>query len=310
MIDPRLITLRTLAACGTVAATADLTGYSPSAISAQLRELQKSLGVQLVTREGRGVRLTAAGRHLVAGSDDLLAEWEQLRASTLNADGEIKGHFGVGGFSTAAAQLLAPLAASLRTSRPNVRVQLVEASPQRCFEMLVAERIDLAVIVAMQSDLQEGEGARFEQIALLDDPLDVVVPASHPLADRARVNLEELALDDWITDAPGSPYRALFTAAFAAVGVSPRIAHESQEWETMTSFVVAGLGVGFLPRLATLGGSAQVRRLRLIGPGHPTRRIVAAVRHGSLASPLIDQSLEYLRATARRILAERLAEES
>ncbi|WP_279403131.1 LysR family transcriptional regulator, partial [Arthrobacter sp. JCM 19049] len=65
MIDARLHTLRVFATCGTVAATAELTGYSPSAVSAQLRELQRSLGIELLVRDGRGVRLTAAGRHLV-----------------------------------------------------------------------------------------------------------------------------------------------------------------------------------------------------------------------------------------------------
>ena len=67
MIDPRLITLRVFARCGTIGATAELTGYSPSAVSAQLRELQRVLGMQLLAKDGRGVRLTATGRFLVAG---------------------------------------------------------------------------------------------------------------------------------------------------------------------------------------------------------------------------------------------------
>ena len=62
MIDPRLITLRTFAETGTIAATAELTGYSPSAVSAQLRDLQNSLGMPLLTQDGRGLRLTATGR--------------------------------------------------------------------------------------------------------------------------------------------------------------------------------------------------------------------------------------------------------
>lgn len=309
MIDSRLMTLRTFAACGTVAATAELTGYSPSAVSAQLRELQRALGVALLVKEGRRVRLTAAGRHLVAGSDGLVAEWERLHASTLNADDQVRSSLGLGGFSSAAAQLLAPLAKHLREEYPDVAVQLIEASPQRCFELLVAERIDVAVVVSMQAGHSVEDEARFEQVALLDDLLDVVVPADHPLAMAGKVRLEELAGDNWITDAPGSTYRALFTAAFTAIGVSPRIAHESQEWETMTAFVAAGLGVGFLPRLAPLGGSESVRRLRLIGPSRPTRRVVAAVRRGSLGSALVGESLDFLQAAARRIVDSRLVDE-
>ena len=105
MIDPRLKTLRVLARCGTVGATAELTGYSPSAVSAQLRELQRVLGMQLLTKDGRGVRLTATGRFLVAGSDAVIAEWERLRAAALEAGGQTQSRFGLGGFSSAAAQL-------------------------------------------------------------------------------------------------------------------------------------------------------------------------------------------------------------
>lgn len=309
MIDSRLKTLRVLARCGTVGATAELLGYSPSAVSAQLRELQRGLGMQLLTKDGRGVRLTATGRYLVSGADGLIAEWEQLRAAALKAGDQVQTHFGLGGFSTAAAQLLAPLAATLRSTRPMVEVQVLEADPARCFDLLVAERIDLAVIVAMQSDSHAEEDPRFEQTALLNDPLDVILPADHRFAPRDTVTLEELAGEPWITESPGSTYHSLFTAAFTAVGVTPRIAHEAIEWETQIAFVGAGLGVGLLPRLATLRSAENVVRLPITGRGKPSRRIVAAVRKGSIGSPLIAESLNILQTRAKRILTERLEDD-
>jgi DNA-binding transcriptional LysR family regulator len=104
---------------------------------------------------------------------------------------------------------------------------------------------------------------------------------------------------------PGSTYRALFTAAFVAVGQTPRVVHQSAEWDSMTAFVSAGLGVGFLPRLAPLSGVKNVVRLRLAGPNRPVRRILAVGRRGSLESPLIRESLAMLQQSARGILAER-----
>jgi len=306
MIDSRLLTLRTFAACGTVAATAELTGYSPSAVSAQLRELQKSLGMQLVTKDGRGLRLTLTGRRLVEGAEVLLAQWEELKASALKAGEQIPAHLGLGGFSTAASQLLAPLAARLRSQRPDLELQLIDADPERCYRLLLAERIDLAVVVSMQSAAHGEDDPQFEHVHLLDDPLDVVVPATHPLADRGAVGLEELASDAWITDVPGSTYRALFTAAFAAVGHTPRVAHESTEWETMTAFVSAGMGVGFLPRLAPMSAEKDLVRLRLSGASRPMRGIVAVVRRGSLESPLLRESIEILQDSAHQILIGRM----
>lgn len=306
MIDSRLITLRTFAACGTVAATAELTGYSPSAVSAQLRELQKMLGMQIIVKDGRGIRLTATGRKLVEGSDALLGQWEQLKASALTAGDQVPAHLGLGGFSTAASQLLAPAAQKLRERWPELELELVDADPERCYRLLVAERIDLAVVVAMQSEAHGEDDPQFEQATLLNDPLDVVVPANHALAERGAVRLEELASEAWITDMPGSTYRALFTAAFAAVGHTPRVAHESTEWETMTAFVSAGMGVGFLPRLAPMGENQNVVRLRLEGATRPTRRIVAVVRRGSFESPLLRETLRLLQESAQEILAVRL----
>lgn len=310
MIDSRLMTLRVFAQCGTVSATAERLGYSPSAVSAQLRELQRVLGMQLLTKDGRGLRLTSTGLFLVAGSDKLVADWEGLRTAAMETGNQVQAHFGLGGFSTAAAQLLAPLAATLCRTCPQVEVQVIEANPARCFDLLVAERIDLAVMVAMQSDTNVEGDPRFEQTVLLDDPLDVIVPGDHPLAGRATVTLDELASEPWITDAPGSTYHSLFTAAFTAVGVTPRIAHEAVEWETQVAFVGAGLGVGLLPRLAPLRGAENVTRLRITGRGRPTRRIIAAFRGGSAGSPLIQKSLGILQATAERILTARIEDDS
>jgi DNA-binding transcriptional LysR family regulator len=227
----------------------------------------------------------------------------------MEAGDQVQSHFGLGGFSTAAAQLLAPLAATLRTTRPLLEVQVLEADPARCFDLLIAERIDLAVIVAMQSDSYGEDDPRFEQRVLLDDPLDVIVPGDHPLASRETATLEELASEPWITEAAGSTYHSLFTAAFTAVGVTPRIAHEAVEWETHIAFVGAGLGVGLLPRLAPLHGAENVVRLRITGKAKPARRIVAAVRRGSIASPLIQESLGILQVNASRILTARLEED-
>lgn len=310
MIDPRLTTLRTFSLCGTIAATAELTGYSPSAVSGQLRELQRTLGMDLLVRDGRGLRLTATGRHIVRRCDDLVAMWEEIKAAALVAGDQTPAQFGLGGFSTAATHLLAPLAAHLRRTHPDLGVHVLEASPTRCFELLLAERIDLAVVVSSHGDVHLEEDPRFEKIALLDDPLDVMVPSDHPIASQDSVTLSELSGEDWITDRLDSPYRALFTAAFTAAGISPRITHEAVEWETSMALVGAGVGVGLLPRLASLEGAKNVTRVRLTGPGRLSRKIVASARTGSLKSPLIRESLKLLRETSQEILSTRLADDT
>ncbi|PRI11322.1 LysR family transcriptional regulator [Leucobacter massiliensis] len=309
MIDPRLATLRTFASCGTISGTAELTGLSPSAVSAQLREVQRALGVRLLVRDGRGLRLTAAGHELVSRSDGLVEEWERIRAAVLSEGRQLQSRLGIGGFSTAAANLLAPLAARLRESRPDVRVHVVEADPARCAELLLAERLDLAVIVAMQAEARDGDDSRFEQFELLADPLDVMMPSDHRLAGRDSVALAELAGEDWITAASG-PYFALFVAAFTAAGLTPRVRHEVLEWETSMALVGAGMGVGLVPRLVSVAGTPNVTRVRIAGAAAPKRTILAVVRRGAAESTLIRESLLALRGIAASILETRLSEDS
>ncbi|MGO1885040.1 MAG: LysR family transcriptional regulator [Citricoccus sp.] len=310
MIDRRLLTLRTFASCGSVTATAELTGYSRSAVSAQLRELQQSLGMRLLMKEGRGLHLTAAGRHLVEQTDGLIGECDRIRSAMASVAGAAPVEFGLGGFSSAASNLLVPLAAELRVSKPMVTVQMVEASPSRCLDLLLAERIDLAVVVATEAEADVGADARVEETRLLDDPLDVMLPMDHRLAERSSVSLHELMGEVWITDAPGTAYRALFSAAFTAAGVNPNIRHEVTEWETTTALVGAGMGLGLVPRLASPAGAENVRRVPVTGPARPTRRIVAAVRRGTATAPIIAASLAHLKDTARRLLSERLADDT
>ncbi len=284
-----------------------MTGYSPSAISSQLRELQRSLGMELVVKAGRGLYLTSTGRALVDGSDSLMAEWERVKAAAFAAGDATPSKLGLGGFSTAASNLLAPLAGTLHRTHPTMEVQVIEADPTRCFELLLSEKIDVAVIIAMQATTVTDP--RFEQIPLLDDPLDVIVHADHPLAGSTSLDLADLAGEPWITGEDGGVYQALFTAAFAAAGQTPRVAHRVIEWETSLALVQAGVGIGLLPRLAPLVGARDVVRVRLREGRRPIRKIVAAVRAGSSRSPLTRLCLETLHATAQQIVESRLEEE-
>lgn len=299
MLDHRLEMLRIFAGCGTIARTAELTGYSPSAVSQQLRDLQRALGITILERDGRILRLTAAGEELVRGSHDLAAQWEQVRSAALTADARGGRRLGIGGFSTAAASLIAPLAATLRARHPQLSVRVVEANPARCIDLLQAGRLDLALVIAMQG-APGPEDPRFDQIVLLDDPLDVLLPADHPAAAEPAVRLEDLAGEEWITDGAETPYYALFTSAFTAAGVSPRVMHEVVEWETQMALVSAGIGVGLVPRLVPINPMHRVVRAPVAGAA-PVRRILAVTRRGTGEAVLIAEAISCVREVAREL---------
>lgn len=298
MLDHRLTVLRTFAACGSVTAAAEALDYSPSAVSAQLRGLQADLGLRLVEKDGRGLRLTPAGRRLVEESDGLFTHWEGVRAA-LAADGGAEAEqLRLGGMSTATAALLAPVAVRLRAEAPGLGISIVEADPQRCFDLLLADRLDLAIVVSMQASAGAGD-PRYERIALLDDPLDIMLPADHRLAGRESISLEEVGEEPWIAARPGTPYRALFIAAFTAAGTTPRVAHEVAEWDTEATLIEKGLGIGLVPRLARISSDYRVVRVPVAGPAAPHRRVVAAIRRGARERPLIARTVDALREQAR-----------
>ena len=253
--------------------------------------------MRLTVRDGRGLRLTAAGAALVERTDDLVTLWEQTHAAVRNADEHVTpALIRLGGFSTATSSLLSPVAAGLKEDHPGLDVHIVEAEPARCVDLLIADRLDIAVIVAIQMT-QELDERKVDQVPLLDDPLDVLLPAGHPLATRGSVGLDELSGEPWITDRPGTPYRALFVSAFAAAGATPRVAHQVSDWGSQESLVSDGLGIAFIPRLMPLHSGRAVR-VPLDGPQAPSRHILAVLRRGALAHAIFGEALEALRTTA------------
>lgn len=298
MIDHRLTVFRTFAACGTVTAAAEALGFSPSAVSAQLREYQRALGVTLVTRKGRGLELTPAGAELAERSDELVELWDRIHGTVRRASSDsAPSLLRLGGFSTATGSLMSPVAERLRSTHPDLDVTITEADPERCIDLLTAERLDIAVTVAMQAGA-DVDNKRIEQIPLLDDPLDVLLPADHPLAGRDSVHLEELAGDPWVADHPGTTYRALFTTAFTAAGATPRVVHEVADWISSVSIVSRGLGVGLVPRLVRLDPNRDVVRMPLKGPSAPSRRVLLMLRRSSRSHQIFEEAVTVMKDVA------------
>lgn len=297
MIDRRLHVLRVLAAHGTVHGAATALNYTPSAVSYQIRSLTNDLGIQLLVKEGRGVRLTPAARLLLARADELYARWEEIRAELSEVGERSIGTLRLGGFSTAAAALLPHVATRLQTLDPNCTIRIIEADPPSCFDLLLTDEIDIAVVVAVPA-LPATSDPRFDQRPLLDDPLELLVPENHPLAQQSSVSLHEAADERWILGRPGYAYHQLVQLSCAAAGFTPIAAHEASEWETGAALVSAGLGVSMVPRLARLPPGYAIARVPLRGNPAPSRHILTSVRQGSRGQYAIAVALDALEEIA------------
>lgn len=297
----RLQVLRILDEHGRVTAVAEALHLTPSAVSQQIRQLSREVGVELLHPEGRGVRLTPAARVLLDHADTLYAQWEQALAEVASAEtGGGGAPLRLCGFPTALASLLAPAAAQLRDTPAPLETALTEAESAECFELLLAERADIAVVVPTPGN-PPPDDRRFDQQALLDDPFDLVVPAHHWLAGQRSVNLADAATEPWIA-APGRiDDQALVLAACAAKGFTPHIAHRAEEWNAIVALVTHGFGVCLMPRLAPIPPHHAVVRLPLRGDPAPSRRVITCVRRGSRGQAMIARGLTALEETSQRL---------
>ncbi|ARX83542.1 MULTISPECIES: LysR family transcriptional regulator [Streptomyces] len=291
----KLQILRTLDERGTVTATARALLMTPSAVSQQLSNLAKQVGVPLLEAHGRRVRLTGAARLLLVHADAVLAQLERADAElAAYAKGEA-GEVRVGAFSTAVPALVVPAVRALRVAHPGISVRVREAEAGAAYELLAAGDVDLALSLAAQAP--RGRDGRFTRVTLLADPLDVALPLDHPLARADALRLADLADEPWIFGGSG-PWSEITRAACEAAGFVPEQAHSAAGWEAILAMVGAGMGVALVPRMAGAGASGRAGVAMREPAERPHRHVVAAVRRGAEGSPAVSHVLAALRGAA------------
>ena len=207
--------LRELATRGTLAAVAEATHRTPSALSQQLRTAEREFGVRLVEREGRGLRLTAEGRLLAEGAEEVNAALATVRARLDAARGEVGGPVSIGCFPSAGAALLPELV--LRFEGTGVELNLDD------FDLMEAEyagrTLDHDIVIAHSLSGEGPAGAeRLVRRVLAREPIDVALPAAHPLAARAALRPQDLRGTVWVGVPAGYPFDHLLIAIETAAG--------------------------------------------------------------------------------------------
>lgn len=295
----RLRVLHEISASGSVVGAARTLHVTTSAVSQQMARLEREVGQQLVERQGRGIRLTEAGTLLARSAADLLTRIERAEADLSEHAGAVAGTIAIAAFATAARGLLPDALRDLRSEHPDLSVSMSEQEPHESIPALRRGRLDVAVVQDWVDDVltvPEGLSRRM----LLDDPFDVALPIDHPLADRARVAVKELADDDWISWSAGQICHDWLVRTLRADGAEPRIVHTASEHSTQLALVAAGLGAAVIPRLGREPVPAGVR-LVPIDPA-PTRRIFALWRDSAAARPAIRATVDALgRSSAARM---------
>ncbi|WP_055534203.1 LysR family transcriptional regulator, partial [Streptomyces alboniger] len=237
----RLRTLDALARHGSVSGAAAGLHVTTSAVSQQMAKLEREVGQQLLAKNGRGVRLTDAGRLLADHAARILSQVELAQADLEEQRGKAVGELRVSAFPTAMRGLLPATLSALRADHPGLRVGCHELEPAPAVTAVVRGDIDLAVVLDWYNKPLPIPDV-LAKAPLLDDPADVAMPAAHPLADRAEVDLEDFADDEWITWGEGEFCHEWLMFTLRDKGIEPRVAHRAEEHHTQLALVAAGLG--------------------------------------------------------------------
>jgi DNA-binding transcriptional LysR family regulator len=298
----RLVVLREVGRHGSFSAAAAALSYTQPAISRQIATLEREVGATLVERNPRGVRLTDAGAALVSHAEAILCRLADAEAE-VRAIGELRGgRLRMASFQTAAATL-APLAiAAFRDEHPDVKLSLTMAEPADALPQLLAGELDVALSLdGMEHELTAG----IDRLFLLDDPMYVAIPATHPLAGRRRIRLTDFCEEEWMLGTTARcPDARLFAAACREAGFEPKLTFQNDDYAAIAGFVAAGVGVAMIPDLAATNMRDDVVLLDL-GPNGPVRRIVAATKTGGYRSPAAQAMLDTLVAASATWAASR-----
>lgn len=286
MID--LIALRSLEAVdqfGSVVAAADELGFTPSAVSQQIKRLERQSGVDLLERVGRGVILTGPGRILVAEGARIAAQLERLESDLHAHAGDVVGEVELIGFSTAMRGLIGPVVAQLSADHPGLQIRLTELEPWDAVDRVATGQGDVA-LVHRWGDVVLEIPDHLEQQVVHHDEAELIVHASHRFASRREVAVADLVDEEWIATPEGTICRQWLHRMYAGTGSLPRIAHVSMEFASHQALVAANLGVALIPGLGRGVLPGQTRAVRVTDPA-PTRETVAIWRRSQDRSPAV-----------------------
>ncbi len=279
MIDlTQLQTLQAVGRTGSVSAAAETLHLTTSAVSQRLTKFEHDVGQTLLYRQGRSVRLTDAAELLIGFADRIMVIVNEAETALEEQRGSVAGRVSVAAFPTAARGLLPIAVSTILSQYPDLRVEVSEIEPDLCIPPVMRGEVDIAIMqdwfelpIELPPDLR--------RTVLLDDIVDIALPADHRLAGASRIDLDELLDEAWVTWPVRSGCHNWLLHTLRARGTEPNIAHTAAEYATQLALVAAGLGVAAAPRLGRDPAPVGVRIVEL-RPA-PRRHVFAVWRPAS-----------------------------
>lgn len=266
------------------------------ALSKAIRRLETETGMALFERGNQGMRLTPFGASFAERARRIKTEHD----AALQYAGDVRagraGLLRIGATIAVLDSLVSPALARVQPRRPGMHAVLVVAASGTVLEQTRQGALDASVVPVYQARPHE-----LEQEALCGDELVPIARAHHPVFERRRLTIKDVAAFDWILPRTASAARGRLDAIFQAAGIAPPNAAVEVEFSASWSvpLVAATDMLALVPR-SMLERSASAVRIVELAPLRLPRTIGLFRRPGTYLSPLMTEVIEALRWAANR----------
>jgi DNA-binding transcriptional LysR family regulator len=258
-----------IAEAGSMALAARRLHVSQPALSRQVRELERFLGVRLFDRIGRRIALAADGREMLTRSRRLLADAESLRERGRALGGGKGGILRIGATPQFLESAMPQLLTLYRRKHPDVEVRLSEGGGDRLIRGV--EQGEFHVGIPALHRVEPLQSVLLYPLRVL-----AVMSRQHPLAARRLLTVADLESVTLLILGPAFQTRQLFQAACEVARVEPHVLLESQSPQSLIALAAAGHGVAIVPSVVTLN-RADIAVAGLVQDGQPLGGWVRAV---------------------------------
>lgn len=277
---------------------------TPSAVSQQLKALEREAGYTLLEPAGRGVALTEAGRALARTAIEIAVAVERAEGRWREFMEQPAGRVTLRTFPTGGEMLLPGLLARM-AERPDVELVCTDENGTVDFADLTPDHD--VVVADSPTTADSWHDRNLKVVPLMNEPLDVALPEDHSLARKESLSPRDVAGETWIGVPPDYPFDSVLERVVAVTGEPVRVAQRIADNGIVESLVAAGHGIAILPRFTTREhGNGLVTR-PLVGI-RAKREITALLRPDRFERPSVRSVVDALCAEARAVAATHRAD--
>ena len=230
---------------GSIARAAKREHIAPSALSRRIADLELAIGLPLLVRSPSGVELTEAGRHAFVRATRLHDDLQSLARDVQSLSGQVSGVVRLFANASAVVGFLPERLMSFQAAYPLVEIALDERISDDVLRACLEDRADVGVCAAPASVPTGIESRHFA-----DDPLMVVLPPGHELADAAKLSFSDVVRFPLVALQAGGSLDLLLKERAVAAHASLRISVTVNSFDAQCRMVEAGLGIGIVPTSA------------------------------------------------------------